>query len=98
MNKITPQKYEKVDDNTLRVTAEKIEGSNPANEVAFAGVIGKYPFNEPMTAYGNGLYFYSLSNLKYNQSKKYTVLFDGTATITVAAERYKSKDIGYHPI
>lgn len=49
-----------------------------------------------MTEYGNGWYYYTFSD--YNQRKRYIALFDGTATITVAAERYKEKDIGYHPI
>ncbi len=51
-----------------------------------------------MSEYGNGLYYYTFANSLYDQNKRYTLLFDGTATITVAAERYKSKDIGYHPI
>ncbi len=51
-----------------------------------------------MTEYGNGLYYYTFSNSLYSQSKRYIALFDGTATITAASERYKSKDIGYHPI
>lgn len=49
-----------------------------------------------MTEYGNGWYYYSFT--AYNQRKRYIALFDGSATITVASERYKSKDIGYHPI
>lgn len=49
-----------------------------------------------MTAYGNGWYYYSFTT--YNQRKRYNVYFDGTATITTASERYKIKDIEYHPI
>lgn len=49
-----------------------------------------------MTEYGNGWYYYSFTS--YSQHKRYIALFDGSATITVASERYKQKDIGYHPI
>ena len=80
------------------VTAEKLDGLTPVNETSFAGVFSDLPVDEPIDEYGNGWYYYDWSNLSYNQLKKYTVLFDGTATITNASERYKSKDIGYHPI
>ena len=80
------------------VTATKLDGLSPVNEIAFAGVFSNLPVNEPMTAYGNGLYYYEWSNLIYKQNERYTALFDGTATITTASERYKQKDIGYHPI
>ena len=71
-------------------------GLTPLITIYEDGVGTKVVDGVAMTAYGNGLYYYSFTT--YVQSKRYTVLFDGTATITVATERYKSKDIGYHPI
>ena len=79
------------------VTATKQSGT-PVNETAYAAVFSDLPYLMAMTEYGNGLYYFDFTNSFYDQSKKYTVLFDGTAKITNASERYKSRDIGYHPI
>lgn len=60
------------------------------------GVVSAVVSGASMTAYGNGLYYYDFTT--YDQHKQYEVYFDGSATITAAGERYKTKDIGYRPI
>lgn len=76
------------------VTAEKIDGLTPVNETAFAAVISDMPVDEPVEEYGNGLYYYDFT--RYNQRKRYLVCMDAGAL--AGAERYKTQDIGYHPI
>lgn len=79
------------------VTATNQSGF-PVNETAFAAVFSDLPYLMAMSEYGNGWYYYNFVSPFYNQKKRYSVLFDGSATITNDPERYKIKDIGYHPI
>ncbi len=79
------------------VTATKQSGT-PVNETAFAAVLSDLPYLMAMSEYGNGWYYYDFVSPFYNQKKRYSILFDGSATITNDPERYKIKDVGYNPI
>lgn len=76
------------------VTATKMDGLTPGNESAFAAIISDMPVEDEMTEYGNGLYYYNF--MRYDQKKRYLVMIDAKALSGL--ERYKTQDIGYHPI